>query len=624
MFPIYMWIDRYKGLENFKIIFDNNYKIEFNKDESTLSIIKKDITDNNIKNFYSIDKTKGNIDSVNLLIGKNGSGKTSVLEVLGFGDSKLGILEGDDLDEEDLLPCRNSTNSMILYKFTNDKNFILETREKNGFRKLIFIKVGKDKKITIENKTEHYYDNIKKIGMIKFSLKKKIMNTDLRRLNFINEYRREDSIHKLNMGFGNGSKKKIYNYLTNINQKNNDNFENVYLVLLIPNLYEKYKEYLENIEYSDIDLNIIDDTFKLYNIDKSNSKDIIVNNYLNFLYLAKILRDFDKKSKKLLKKEKKEILRLLKNKSPFEKIKTLLEKIEKEEHDWIDYDEKKYKIIEEIANLVKDIPKKEIHMKYEDDTKIIKKFRINFNKNKKIIELLEKYDTFHTPNIEEAYHSDYSSFREMEFIKIEEEGLSDGEKIKLQYFSTLHGVLNGEFKDREYITLLFDEVETYLHPEWSRRFLYELIEELGRYEDKKFKLIFATHSPFLIADVLAKDCIYLSKNKKGKIKAEIKEDVKTFGANIIDLFKDTMFLESTFGKFATEKIKGVVDKIEKAEKYSDIKHEVDFIIDEIGEKLISNKLKSMIESKFENKDEEYYRKKIKEYRKKLRKLKKEG
>lgn len=622
MFPIYMWVKRYKGLENFGITFDNNYKITF-EDGITINKAK---TDNNIENFYSIDKTIGNIDSVNLLIGKNGSGKTSILQVLGFGNSKLGILEGDDLDEEDFLPYRNSTNSMILYKFTNDKNFILEIREKDGFRKLIFIKVGKDKKITIENKTEHYYDNIKKIGMIKFSLKKKIMNTDLRRLNFISEYRRGDSIHKLNMGFGNGSKKNIYDYLTNINRKNNDNFENAHLVLLIPNLYEKFKEYLENIEYSDIDLNIIDDTFKLYNINKSNSKDIIVNNYLNFLYLAKILRDFDKKSKKLLKKEKKEILGLLKNKSPFEKIKTLLEKIEKEEHDWIDYDEKKYKIIEDIVILVKDIPKKKIHMKYEDDTKIIKKFRINFKKNKKIIELLEKYDTFHTPNIEEAYHSDYSSFREMEFIKIEEEGLSDGERIKLQYFSTLHGVLNGEFKDKKYVTLLFDEVETYLHPEWSRRFLYELIEELEKYEDKKFKLIFATHSPFLIADVLAKDCIYLSKDENGKIQAEIKEDVKTFGANIIDLFKNTMFLESTFGKFATEKIKGIVHKIEKAEKYSDIKHEVDFIIGEIGEKLISNKLKSMIESKFENKDEEkaeeYYRKKIEEYQAKLDELEK--
>ena len=86
----------------------------------------------------------------------------------------------------------------------------------------------------------------------------------------------------------------------------------------------------------------------------------------------------------------------------------------------------------------------------------------------------------------------------------------------------ISSILNGEFKNKKYVTLLFDEVETYLHPEWCRRFLYELIEELGRYECKKFKLIFATHSPFLIADVLAKDCIYLSKDEEGKLRLRLK------------------------------------------------------------------------------------------------------
>ena len=58
MFPIYMWVDRYKGLENFEITFDNNYKIEFDKDKGTLSIIKKDITDNNIKIFILLIKQR--------------------------------------------------------------------------------------------------------------------------------------------------------------------------------------------------------------------------------------------------------------------------------------------------------------------------------------------------------------------------------------------------------------------------------------------------------------------------------------------------------------------------------------------------------------------------------------
>ena len=85
MFPIFMWVKEYKGLKDFKITFDNSYKIIFNKIEKTLSINKKKLSlDEDIKNFYSIKEEKmiGNIDSINLLIGRNGSGKTSILEVL--------------------------------------------------------------------------------------------------------------------------------------------------------------------------------------------------------------------------------------------------------------------------------------------------------------------------------------------------------------------------------------------------------------------------------------------------------------------------------------------------------------------------------------------------------------
>ena len=111
--------------------------------------------------------------------------------------------------------------------------------------------------------------------------------------------------------------------------------------------------------------------------------------------------------------------------------------------------------------------------------------------------------------------------------------------------------------------------------------------------------------------------------KTVRLRLRLKEGVKTFGANIIDLFKNTMFLKSTFGKFATEKIKWAVDEISDSKKnYSQIKNnpEIKFLIDEIGEKLISNKLKSMIESKFEGTKEKYYEEKIKEYEAELKKL----
>ena len=611
MFPIYMWVDRYKGLENFEITFDNNYKIEFDKDKGTLSIIKKDITDNNIKNFYSIDKTKGNIDSINLLIGKNGSGKTSILEVLNIFNL------GSSNDNEKV---QEIGNHVILYKSSfNNEDFILE---KDFLSISIEIKESKKKiklkevlsKCEIEDEKNYKEDYLKNLGTIKLSFREKKLRAAQREL--LSKYVKERTVLKLNIGLENGSKKNIYDYLIKIRQeKNNDNFENAYLTLSILDLYVKLinsnKEILNNFHFDKINLNFL----KLYdNINNDNIKDMILKNYFNYLYLIHILRGLyinngKEISIKKLEKDKNKMLKLLDDKSSSEKFEILLKRIERlsrKSGNQIEFNRKNYKeIIGDIATRINDIvaAKDEINIQYN---KIIKKFIINFKEREEIIDFLEEYDNFYIPK--EKKDIDLL-FKSVEFIKIEEEGLSDGERIKLQYFSTLHGVLNAEFKDRKYITLLFDEIESFLHPEWSRRFLYELIEELERYEDKKFKLIFATHSPFLIADVLAKDCIYLEK-ENGKIEAKIHNDLKTFGANIIDLFKNTMFLESTFGKFATEKIKGVVDKIEKAENYSQIKNntEVKFIIDEIGEKLISNKLKSMIESKVKNNDDniEYY------------------
>lgn len=627
MFPIYMYVEDYKGLKDFEITFDNNYEIKYNREKNTISIKKKcESANNNIENFYSIDKTKGNIDSVNLLIGKNGSGKTSILEMLNMNyfEKKKRKSYFDKLEIE--------INYMILYKSSkDDENFIFEEQYiAKKFTKRKEIEEIRIKEEIYESQDDGNY--IENTGVLKFSFKEKIMKAAMREAKFEQKDiggLKKLTLYKLNIGLENGSKGKIYNYLVNINK--GENFENSYLSLQIPNLYEAEK--IKQIKDKIIDVNSnerIDDFIRLYDINKNNLKDTILNTYFNFIYSEIIWKNLRKnsKTKKELKERKKELLKLLNNESSvYRKFEILLEEYENSINNIIKINKEKYQIIEKVADLIDNIVSKiesENEMDIENKDEIIRKFKISCKEeNKEVLELLKEYDDFYIPKIErDLIDFGNSLFKEVEFIKIEEEGLSDGEKVKLGYFSTLYSILNGEFKNKKYVTLLFDEVETYLHPEWSRRFLYELIEELGRYEDKKFKLIFATHSPFLIADVLAKDCIYLSKDEEGKIKAEIKEDVKTFGANIIDLFKNTMFLESTFGKFATEKIKGVVEEINNTKDYYQIKDnlEINFIIEEIGEKLISNKLKSMIESKFEGTKEKYYEEKIKEYKAELKKL----
>ena len=588
MFPIYMWVKEYKGLKNFGITFDNNYKITF---EDGILTINKAKTDNNIENFYSIDKTIGNIDSVNLLIGKNGSGKTSVLQLLTLipKSFKKTILYEDIYLSENYVDASKLDHFIVYKDFENEKE-----------EKFVIEKCSNEKK-TGEDKSDN-------IGTVRFNLYDDGNNNSF--------FYKNSAYGKLNLGIKYGSKKKIYNYLNNQNKLSKKNFENAKMTIVIKDMYS-------NSEYLNIITESNEENFynlKLYEINEEEDiKDIILKNYCNELFLRKLL--YGSKSSKITKDFIEEKKGNLKDKNLIESY-LELSKNSVRKNFRKNFYEDIITISKNISNLVK---KNKIIKISNTENDELAKFYINKYKNDKDIEVfLEHHDEFRLSNSDEyeRLKGDYKEDDIAKIIPISEEGLSAGEKVKLEYFSSIYGVLNGEFKDKKYVTLLFDEVETYLHPEWSRRFLYELIEELGRYEDKKFKLIFATHSPFLIADVLAKDCIYLEK-ENGKIEAKIHNDVKTFGANIIDLFKNTMFLESTFGKFATEKIKWAVDEISDSKKnYSQIKNnpEIKFLIDEIGEKLISNKLKSMIESKFEGTKEKYYEEKIKEYKAELKKL----
>ena len=297
MFPIYMYVEDYKGLKDFEITFDNNYEVRYDEIEKRLSVKKKKTINNNIKNFYSIDKTKGNIDSVNLLIGKNGSGKTSILEMLNLSRHRS-----------------ENKSSIILYKSQKgDKDFIFEkTREVTGYGTTKFIKAEKFQKAIIKDTgSENYYT--RNTGVIKLSFKETKLNAILR------DSKRyvassKAFIYKLNIGLENGSKESIYNYLIKRNQEKHDNFENAYITLLIPNLYiELKKSQIEKIKKeSNLNTDEIDNFFKLYDYGEGNLKNKILNNYFNFIYL--------KYSKKILEKEKlkerkNKLLELLKSES---------------------------------------------------------------------------------------------------------------------------------------------------------------------------------------------------------------------------------------------------------------------------------------------------------------------
>ena len=115
-----------------------------------------------------------------------------------------------------------------------------------------------------------------------------------------------------------------------------------------------------------------------------------------------------------------------------------------------------------------------------------------------------------------------------------------GEKQRLEY---------------DYVSVIFEEVELYFHPEFQRTLINYLLEQMkhaGLKNIAGIHLIFVTHSPFILTDMLDNNVIYLSKNGKQK------PNKRTFAANIYDLLDDHFFLEDTIGDVALKQIDDIV------------------------------------------------------------------
>lgn len=107
----------------------------------------------------------------------------------------------------------------------------------------------------------------------------------------------------------------------------------------------------------------------------------------------------------------------------------------------------------------------------------------------------------------------------------------------------------------DYVTVIFEEVELYFHPEYQRTLIQYLLTQIEQARLKNIKgiqLIYVTHSPFILTDMLDRNVMYLSKEGKPR------PDKRTFAANIYDLLDDHFFLDETVGDVALQKLQTLV------------------------------------------------------------------
>lgn len=215
-----------------------------------------------------------------------------------------------------------------------------------------------------------------------------------------------------------------------------------------------------------------------------------------------------------------------------------------------------------------------------------------------------------------------------DFIKVDWADLSTGENALLGMYSRFYA-LGKEFEERNAdiakeraknpkcdkkdsgvnISILLDEVEHSLHPEWQRRIINDLIEffPLAFTTAKTIQVIMATNVPFIIADIPTSNVIYLE--KVGRQTRIVDKPEQTFAANIHSLLMSNFFMNTTLGKFSEQKIKAIAhhlnpDRIKNEntislkenKQYS--QEEIEKTIKILGEPVIQTKLKSMYDEKY--------------------------
>ena len=274
-------------------------------------------------------------------------------------------------------------------------------------------------------------------------------------------------------------------------------------------------------------------------------------------------------------------------------------------------------------------------------------FKFNISKFENIYEDLTKtYSTKYIKKLNELIkYNELLSYLKEEHVLIYDffdsstnvyfEDLSDGEKRFLGFFTHLRNKIKHETNNNNFI--LLDEPDIYLHPNWQKKFIKNLIDFFKiNYPDKILHIFITSHSPFLLSDLPKENVIFLEKYKKdedkdqkeGNCKNVTKDiDIKTFGANIHTLLSNGFFMsDGLMGEFAKSKITEILDFLNDKEELKTIKKEqIKPIIESIGEDFLRNKLLSLYHKKLTENEKEIEKgileNKIEELKRQLKELK---
>lgn len=228
--------------------------------------------------------------------------------------------------------------------------------------------------------------------------------------------------------------------------------------------------------------------------------------------------------------------------------------------------------------------------------------KLNLNVEDELIhnKLLNSINDFIDVYMLIAKQLDKSDFLNFSFYPRFSSGENSLMVLLSRLFEKFNDFYNHIFEDKNLLILL-DEGEVGYHPEWSKKYVYSIlnyIQELVAYTIKKrgidskltnIQIIITTNSPMILSDILTQNVIQLD-NKTHESKCNM-----AFGANILDLYSEPFFINTgLIGRFAQEKINKVLEYVNGGKK-EDIDYQ--FIINNIGDKNIKTFLINIFKEK---------------------------
>lgn len=602
--------------------FSSKYKIKYiNKN------LEIEENKNYIPNFYNINTN--NISNITAVIGKNGSGKTTLLDMIAK------ILCVGPFGEYNFIIAFIKNNEIYVYA----KEGLINKKIEHDF-----------KLITFENqniKESICKDMIKNTSVVFFSnivnLRNKQINSSIMKNNFFNISIEED-INKgyiepgielnreyINQKFvdqrfiDNRANREIKNKMTERNIKflsQNNSILKIETISLYFKCYQTlgiFTSSLDKLRYyrEDNSIKRSDNYIKKLNYSVTRKEKEIYeeierellslhnNKRKTFLYIAYFIL-IDKFFEELYNKiNNNEIIDLINNEieekvkrsKAIEMIYQVIGVIKNIEIDKIRKSYQKRNYIEDsISNIVNEFKNflQEICKKYQQtlrnlnfiirNTKIVVDIFRLYGKgemqSRKVLHQIMPIIFVPNEEIKELYEIVNTDNNFIEMFNLEFKGLSSGQQALLNMYSSFYDVLD-KIEDKKNVLVLMDEPELYFHPEWQRKYIYFIVEFFNTYyKNKNVQIIFTSNSPYVLSDL----------NNSSVIMMEKEEENKTFAGNIMNLLIDNYFMEDTIGKFAEEKIKGIVNRVKNKEVNSD-----DFkIIDQIGEDVIRKNIEEMI------------------------------